>query len=92
MFAREEIDENVVAVAIYKLRNANGGTKVERIEYPTPLTQYPTIGFDPLANSGIPLKIEGIQAFLPFDHARDICSLEFGDKIAENFVNKTLNK
>lgn len=92
MFAQEEIDENVVAVALYKLREVNGGTNVKRITYDGPPSEHAVIGFDPIANSGIPLEIEGVQAFLPFDHARDMCSLQFGDQIAENFVNKILNK
>lgn len=92
MFAQEEIDENVVAVALYKLREVNGGTNVERINVDGPPSEYPMIGFDPIANSGIILKVEGIQAFLPFDQARDMCSLQFGDQIAENFIKKIVNK
>lgn len=88
IFGSEEIDENVVAVAIYKLRNVNGYTKVERLDITGPDE---IIGFNPMANAGIPLKINGIQTFLPYDHARDMCSLQFGDQIAENFVSKTLN-
>ncbi len=89
---REEMDENVIAVAMYKLREVEGVTSVERIIIEGPPTPYPMIGFDPIANAGIPLKINGIQAFLPYEHARDMCSLQFGKQIAENFIQKILYK
>lgn len=87
---REEMDENVIAVAMYKLREIEEVTSVERIIIEGPPTPYPMIGFDPIANAGIPLKINGISTFLPYEHARDMCSLQFGQQIAENYVKKVL--
>jgi len=89
---REEMDENVIAVAMYKLREVEGVISVERITINNAPTPYPIIGFDPIANAGIVLKINGIQAFLPYEHARDMCSLQFGKQIAENFIKRTLYK
>lgn len=88
----EEIDENVVAVAIYKLREIEGVAKVERIILPEPPTMYPTIGFDPMKNAGVVLEINGIRSFLPYIQAKDICHPILGPQIAENFVKKVLGK
>jgi hypothetical protein len=89
---QEEIDENTVAVAIYKLREIEGVTKVERIILPEPPTLYPTIGFDPMKNAGVVLEINGIRSFLPYIQAKDICHPSLGPQIAENFVKKVLGK
>jgi len=88
----EEMDENVIAVAMYKLRDVEEVSSVERIIIEGPPTPYPLIGFDPIANAGISLKINGISTFLPYEHARDMCSLQFGKQIAENFIKKLLYK
>lgn len=92
MWRNEEIDENVIAIALYKLREVNGVESVERIILPPVATPYPMFGFNPMANQGVVLKINGTQCFLHADEARDMCHNEFGTQAAENFVNKILGK
>jgi hypothetical protein len=86
----EEIDENVVAIAMYKIREVPGVNKVERKILPSPPSLYPVIGIDPMANAGIVLEINGNQVFLPYLEAKDMCHSEFGQQIAENFVKKVI--
>jgi hypothetical protein len=92
MIRFEEIDENVVAVAMYKMREVPGVNKVEKIILPEPPTLYPVIGFDPMANSGTVLEINGIRTFLPYLEAKDMCHPTLGQQITENFVKKVLER
>lgn len=88
-----EIDDNIIQIALYKMRNVNGGTKVilvdRNISDQIPMA---TMLGDNLDYLGIQFEIEGIKAFLPYDYIKDMCSLQFGDQIAENFVKKIVNK
>jgi len=88
-----ELDDNVIQIALYKMRNVNGGTKVTLVDRNIS-DQIPmaTMMGDNLDYLGIQLEVEGIRAFLPYDYIKDMCSLQFGDMIAENFVKKITGK
>jgi len=88
-----EIDDNVLQIALYKMRNVNGGTNVKLVDRNIS-DQVPMAVMmgDNLDYLGIKLEVEGVTAFLPYDYIKDMCSLQFGDQIAENFVKKILNK
>ena len=88
-----EIDDNILQIALYKMRNVNGGTKVTLVDRNIS-DQIPmaTMLGDNLDYLGIQLEVEGVRTFLPYDYIKDMCSLQFGDQIAENFVKKILNK
>lgn len=88
-----EIDDNILQLALYKMRNVNGGTKVilvdRNISDQIPMA---TMLGDNLDYLGIQLEIEGVKVFFPYDYIKDISNLQFGDKIAEHFVKKIVNK
>ena len=90
MFSFEELDENVVAIALYKIREVPGVTEAKRIILPEPPMEHPFIGFHPFANAGIVLDINGKRCFLPYPEAKDMCHNTLGPQIAENFVKKVL--
>jgi len=90
IYGTEEMDDNIIAIAMYKIREVPGVNKVERVfmgDCPTP---FPMIGFDPMFNAGIPLKINDKQVWLSYFEAKDMTHSEFGEKIAENYVKKVL--
>ncbi|HPI82391.1 MAG TPA: hypothetical protein PK122_04125 [Candidatus Paceibacterota bacterium] len=92
MFSFEEIDENIVAIALYKIRDVKGVEKAERIILPPPPSMFPSMGFDPMANQGIVLEINGKRCFLPYIEAKDMCHNTLGPMIAENFVRRNLDE
>lgn len=92
IYGTEEMDDNIIAIAMYKIREVPGVNKVERVfmgNCPTPL---PMIGFDPISNSGIALNINDKQVFLSYFEAKDMTHTDFGQQIAENFVKKITGK
>jgi hypothetical protein len=90
IYGTEEMDENIIAIAMYKIREVPGVSKVERVfmgDCPTP---FPMIGFDPIANSGFPLLINDKQVWLSYFEAKDMTHDQFGQQIAANYVKKVL--
>ena len=57
MFSFEEIDENVVAIALYKIRDVEGVQKAERIILPPPPSMFPS----PMAVEKLDEEIETIK-------------------------------
>lgn len=90
IYGTEEMDDNVIEIAIYKIRQVQGVNKVERITVKSLPTPFPMIGFDPVANAGVPLKINDKQVWLSYFEAKDMTHSELGEKIAENYVKKVL--
>ena len=88
-----DIDDNILQIALYKMRQVNGGTKVTLVDRNIS-DQIPmaTMLGDNLDYLGIQLEVEGIRTFIPYDCIVDMSNLQVGDLIAENFVNKILNK
>jgi hypothetical protein len=93
MFLSSEIDDNVIQIALYKMREVNGGTNVKLVERNiSDNVPYEMMMHDAFDYLGITIEIENIKTFITYDHLKDMCSLQFGNQIAENFVNKTLGK
>ena len=90
IYGTEEIDENIIAIAMYKLRGVPGVNSVERVFMGNCPTPFPMIGFDPVANAGVPLKINDKQVWLSYFEAVDMTHDKFGQQIAENYVKKVL--
>ena len=87
-----EIDDNIVQIALYKMRNVNSGTKVTLVNREiSDNVPYEVMMNDSFDYLGLLLEIEGIRTFIPYDHIKDMCNLQFGDQIAEAYVNKILN-
>jgi hypothetical protein len=87
-----EIDDNVLQIALYKMRNVNGGTKVTIVdrEVSDKVPMQVMLG-DNLDYLGVLVEIENKRSFIPYDNIKDMCNLQFGDQIAEAWINKVLN-
>ena len=93
MFISHEMDENVIQVALYTMREVNGGTEVKLLDQQiSDKVPDQIVMADSLDYAGILISVNGIQTFLPYDHARDMCTPQFGMQIAENFINEIIRK